>query len=116
MHAFVMCLFAMVGLASSVARADPSSHSLSEGYQLLEACNSSSTLLRSMCFGYVAAVTDDAKHDHQVGQEGSCLPQFTNLDLFRITIVHHFEEHPEGLNEPSFQEAKHALALAFPCH
>ena len=68
-----------------------------------------------MCFGYVAAVIDDARHDLPRDSERFCLPQFTDLDRFRLVIVNHFADHPAGLSAPSFLEARHALVVAFPC-
>lgn len=110
-------LLLAVGLDASAARADPMEHSLAQGQQLVDSCRSSASTFRAMCLGYLAAVIDEARLDRLPARPGlsTCLPPFTNLELYREAYMAFVGTNPEVLAMRSFEAVKAALAARFPC-
>ena len=111
-------LLLAVGLGAPGVRADPMDHSLAQGRQLVESCRSSASTFRAMCLGYLAAVADDARIGQASELPGSatCLPPFTNLELYREAYLAFVGSNPDVLSMRSFEAVKAALSARWPCH
>ena len=110
-------LLLAVGLHAPATRADPMEHSLAQGQQLVDSCRSSAATFRAMCLGYLAAVIDEARLDRLPAPPGpaTCLPPFTNLELYREAYMAFVGANPEMLAMRSFDAVKAALAARWPC-
>ena len=112
-------LLAAAGIGIPAARAQATSeHSLAQGRQLLESCQSSASTVRAMCLGYLAAITDDIWHHEAAGpasERSACLPPATSVEAYREVFVAFATTHPETLEKPSLPVVKTALATRWPC-
>lgn len=92
-------------------------HSLAQGQQLVNSCRSSAATFRAMCLGYLAAVIDEARLDKFPAAPGpaTCLPVFTNLELYREAYLTFVGSNPAALEMRSFDAVKAALTARWPC-
>lgn len=103
--------------AAMAASASPTTdHALALSRDLVESCESPSTALRTMCLGYLAAISDDIERDQLVpGNKLICRPRRVELEIYRQAYVAFAKENPQYRERSSFEAVKAAFAQKWPC-
>ena len=88
---------------------------LMDGKALLNACKQpSGTPRRSICLGYVAAISDALAEDG-VGKRKACFAKGTKLSVMRDTVVAHLENQTRAADKPASNAVTVALVNKFAC-
>ena len=61
----VLAVTLALTVSASTLAANPMDHALADARQLMESCESPSPMLRAMCLGYLAAVSDEVKTESE---------------------------------------------------
>lgn len=106
-----------LALASTPASVDPVQHTLVDARMLAQSCESDAIALRSMCFGYLGAISDGVARHQKIGAAKTtvCVPPLVDLESYRTAFLSFVKNNPQALKRQSFEAVKAALEAEWPC-
>jgi hypothetical protein len=92
-------------------------HAYRTAETLLKDCQSDAPVMRSMCLGYLAAISDAVESDQDAGTlpRKVCDPATISLEDYRLALIGFLRDRPQLLGRSSSEVVSAAYAQAWPC-
>ena len=111
----ILMIGVLVGALAFTVTPRHANAALMDGKALLNACKQpSGSPLRSICLGYVAAISDALAEDG-VGTRKACFAKGTKLSVMRDTVIAHLENQTRTADKPASNAVTVALVNKFTC-